>query len=97
MTAHLGAAPQVQNRIDDLACIFERLRAMMGGQDPLATALFFGRCLLIAAAAWLVGYRRLLFAAWCWEVLRPPSWRKPPGIKGPQQFLGNLPSRSADE
>jgi hypothetical protein len=88
---------QVQNRIDDLAMGFERLRAMVVGQDPLATALFFSRCLLIAAAACVLGAGRLAFAWWCWEVLRPPRWRAPPGIKGPVQFVSNLPSRSMDE
>lgn len=39
---------QVQNRIDDIAMAFERLHAMVTGQDPLATALFFWRCLLLA-------------------------------------------------
>jgi hypothetical protein len=39
----------VQNRIDDIAMAFERLHAMVTGQDPLATALFFWRCLLGAA------------------------------------------------
>lgn len=39
---------QVQNRIDDIAMAFERLHAMVTGQDPLATAIFFWRCLLLA-------------------------------------------------
>jgi uncharacterized protein involved in response to NO len=59
---------QVQNRIDDLAMVFERLQAMVTGQDPLATALFFWRMLLLAAALWLAGPERLLFGWWCWEV-----------------------------
>lgn len=156
---------QVQNRIDDIAMAFERLHAMVTGQDPLATALFFWRCLLLATgkagafgghdtvlacaellpcpmptlskykhvvmgkspavsgsrlpcvycmltriavcicrcvagclpALWLLGPGPLLFVWWCWEVLRPPSWRKPPGVKGPVQFVINLPSRSLEE
>jgi len=88
---------QVQNRIDDIAMAFERLQAMVGGQDPLATALFFWRCLLLAAALWLAGPGPLLFTWWCWEVLRPPWWRKPPGLKGPLQFIANLPSKSMEE
>lgn len=88
---------QVQNRIDDLASVFERLAALFGGQDPLATALFCSRLLLLAALLCLLGWARLLFAWWCWEALRPPSWRRPPGIKGPLQFLSNLPSRSAED
>jgi hypothetical protein len=88
---------QVQNRIDDLAMVFERLQAMVTGQDPLATALFFWRMLLLAAALWLAGPGRLLFGWWCWEVLRPPSWRKPPGVKGPVQFVTNLPSKSLED
>ncbi|KAI8466274.1 MAG: hypothetical protein J3K34DRAFT_66688 [Monoraphidium minutum] len=93
----LRVSLQVQNRIDDLASGFERLRAMVGGQDPLATALFFARCLAAAAAAWALGPGRAAFAWWCWEALRPPGWRAPPGLKGPIPFLMNLPSRSADE
>ncbi|WIA40031.1 hypothetical protein OEZ86_013454 [Tetradesmus obliquus] len=85
---------QVQNRIDDLAMVFERLQAMVTGQDPLATALFFWRSLLLAAALWLAGPGVLLFGWWCWEVLRPPWWRKAPGVKGPVQFVSNLPSKS---
>jgi hypothetical protein len=50
-----------------------------------------------AAALWLLGPGPLLFVWWCWEVLRPPSWRKPPGVKGPVQFVINLPSRSLEE
>ncbi|KAF8062936.1 RASA4 [Scenedesmus sp. PABB004] len=82
---------QVQNRIDDIAM------AMVTGQDPLATALFFWRCLLLAAALWAVGPGTLIFAWWCWEVLRPPGWRRPPGVKGPIQFVQNLPSKSTEE
>ncbi|WIA19754.1 hypothetical protein OEZ85_005670 [Tetradesmus obliquus] len=88
---------QVQNRIDDLAMVFERLQAMVTGQDPLATALFFWRSLLLAAALWLAGPGVLLFGWWCWEVLRPPWWRKAPGVKGPVQFVSNLPSKSLEE
>jgi hypothetical protein len=46
---------QVQNRIDDIAMAFERLHAMVTGQDPLATALFFWRCLIGATGK-----------QWCW-------------------------------
>jgi hypothetical protein len=53
--------------------------------------------LLVAAGLLLLGPGRLLFAWWCWEVLRPPSWRQPPGLKGPVQFVMNLPSRSLEE
>eukprot|EP00877_Chromochloris_zofingiensis_P014361 jgi/Chrzof1/9179/Cz03g38260.t1 len=88
---------QVQNKIDDVAMTFERLRAMVTGQDPLATALFFWRCLLIATALYLVGPGWLVFVWWCWDILRPPSWRGPPGVKGPLQFLVNLPSRSTED
>ena len=77
--------------------VSERLHALFTGQDPLATALFFWRMLLIAAAMWFFGLGPLLFAWWCWEVLRPTRMRGPPGIKGPVQFVGNLPSRSLDD
>lgn len=70
---------------------------MVTGADPLATAVFYARCLAVAVALWAVGLRLLLFSWTCWEVLRPPSWRKPPGLKGPLQFISNLPSRSAEE
>jgi hypothetical protein len=76
---------------------FERLRAMVSGQDPLATALFFTVACVLAGALLLVGPGPLVFGWWCWEVLRPPSWRGVPGVKGPLQFLGNLPSRSTEE
>lgn len=65
--------------------------------DPLATALFYSRCLLLALGLWLLGPGRLVFSWWCWEVLRPPSWRKPPGVKGAVTFVTNLPSRSLEE
>jgi hypothetical protein len=87
----------VQNRIDDIASICERLTAMAGGHDSLAAALFYGRLLAAAAAAAAFGARRAAFAWWCWEALRPPGWRAPPGIRGPLQFLNNLPSRSTEE
>jgi hypothetical protein len=40
----LSACLQVQNRIDDLAMVFERLQATVTGQDPLATALLKTFC-----------------------------------------------------
>jgi hypothetical protein len=46
MLCWLCTCVQVQNRIDDIAMAFERLHAMVTGQDPLATALFFWRCLV---------------------------------------------------
>lgn len=49
---------QVQNCIDDIAMAFERLHAMVTGQDPLATALFFWRCLLLATGVCLGGWAR---------------------------------------
>ncbi|GBF90564.1 hypothetical protein Rsub_03136 [Raphidocelis subcapitata] len=93
----LRVSLQVQNRIDDLASGFERLAAAFGGQDPLATAVLMARLLLLAALLWALGAARVAFAWWCLEALRPPSWRGPPGIRGPLQFLSNLPSRSAED
>lgn len=54
-------------------------------------------CFAAPAALWALGPGPLLFVWWCWEVLRPPSWRKPPGVKGPVQFVINLPSRSLED
>jgi hypothetical protein len=93
----LRIALMVQNRTDDIATAFERLRAMVVGVDPLATALFYSRCLMVAGAMLVFGGRRLLFAWWCWEALRPPWMRVPPGVKGPLRFVANLPSRSGDD
>lgn len=45
----------------------------------------------------LAGPGVLLSGWWCWEVLRPPWWRKAPGVKGPVQFVSNLPSKSLED
>jgi hypothetical protein len=64
--------------------------------DPLPPIVTAGHT-RARAGLWVAGPGPLIFAWWCWEVLRPPSWRKPPGIKGLLPFVVNLPSRSLEE
>jgi hypothetical protein len=92
----LRIALAVQNRTDDIASAFERLRSMVDGAEPLAALLFFGAALAVSLLAYVFSPGAVLFAWWCWEVLRPVSWRGPPGIKGPMAFIANLPSRSLE-
>ena len=86
----------VQNRTDDIASAFERLRAVVDGTDPSAALLFFGAALAAALLCYALSPGAVIFCWWCWEVLRPVSWRGPPGIKGPMAFIANLPSRSLE-
>jgi hypothetical protein len=50
---------QVQNRMDDIASLLERLSAVVSHQDPLASVYFYSRCLVLALLASLLGAPRV--------------------------------------
>ena len=82
----------MQNLLDDVATVLERLQALLTWQDPVAT----GACLVVlsvvAALVSVLGWRTVLSFALCF-VVRPPRFRTPTP-PAPASFFARLPSRA---
>ncbi|KAI8463759.1 MAG: hypothetical protein J3K34DRAFT_442730 [Monoraphidium minutum] len=93
----LGAqALAAQNALDGAAAALERLLSLVCGLDAVASSIFYAAVLLLAAAATLLGFGPVLFAAAAFA-LRPPALRSVPGAAGPAAFVSNLPVRCIEQ
>jgi hypothetical protein len=93
--ALLGVALQVQNGVDDVACLLERMQHALSWTDATATALLLAALVGISAAVWLLGLGRLLGLG-AMYTLRPPVLRDPLPAR-PANFFGRLPTRAAGQ
>lgn len=93
--ALLGVALQVQNGVDDVACVLERMQHALSWTDATATALLLAALVMLSVGVWLLGLGRLVGLGVLYA-LRPPVLRDP--LPSPvANFLGRLPTRAAGQ
>ena len=86
----------VQNGLDDVVTLLERVAAVVLGQDVAASSMAYGAAAAGAVAGWALGYDVVAFAGVCWW-LRPPALRCVAGAGPLAAFMHNVASRSTDD
>lgn len=93
----LGAqALAAQNALDAFASALERLLALLTGLDVVASSMFYGLLLVIAALVTLFGVPAVAYGIFCF-LLRPPALRRVPGAFGLVAMVANLPVRCIEQ
>eukprot|EP00195_Chlamydomonas_chlamydogama_P002415 CAMPEP_0202923282 /NCGR_PEP_ID=MMETSP1392-20130828/78368_1 /ASSEMBLY_ACC=CAM_ASM_000868 /TAXON_ID=225041 /ORGANISM="Chlamydomonas chlamydogama, Strain SAG 11-48b" /LENGTH=438 /DNA_ID=CAMNT_0049616959 /DNA_START=27 /DNA_END=1343 /DNA_ORIENTATION=- len=87
----VGFLSTIQNVLDGVATVLERLQALLTWQDPTATYMLLLSLTATAAAIWLLGMPALIAASVLYD-MRPPLFRDPLPTGG-QNMFGHLPSR----
>ena len=88
----VSIALTVQNLMDDIACINERLYAVATWRDPVASALLLILLAVSTLLVYLLGLPLLLAVAIVY-VLRPPGLRDPEPVP-PDCYFMRLPAVS---